>query len=38
MEGTTQLTNWISWALDIVLDNLLRTSIFKSSATMITHP
>ncbi len=24
MEGTTQLTNWISWALDVVLDNLLR--------------
>ena len=23
MEGTTQLTNWISWALDVVLDNLL---------------
>ncbi|WP_203624235.1 hypothetical protein [Lacticaseibacillus sp. 866-1] len=24
MGGTTQLTNWISWALDVVLDNLLR--------------
>lgn len=24
MEATAQLTNWISWALDVVLDNLLR--------------